>query len=153
MQPNETFQIIQQILTSNEKDTTHVVLTPQKSHFSIHFFNILCLKLSFGKVNYIYMKSDFKRYFSNSNSFQEMKSLSKWIRIPLSNKNDLIDLAPIIIEIYDSVTGSDPFGCCSSYLECSDAKECIRIDLRAKACIYRKNLESGKIFYGKNSTI
>jgi hypothetical protein len=41
-----------------------------------------------------------------------------------------------------------PFGCCSQYKECSDAKKCIHPDKeRSKYCQYRKNLESGKIFY------
>lgn len=40
------------------------------------------------------------------------------------------------------------FGCCSRYKECSDAKKCVHPDEdRSKYCQYRKNLESGKIFY------
>jgi hypothetical protein len=43
------------------------------------------------------------------------------------------------------------FGCCHRYEECSDAKKCIHENLLyAKACSYRRNLESGRIFYGKN---
>ena len=49
---------------------------------------------------------------------------------------------------------SDKFGCCSKYIECSNAKKCLHENLfYAKACFYRKNLESGKIFYGENKTI
>lgn len=45
-------------------------------------------------------------------------------------------------------TNTIPFGCCSRYKECSDAKKCIHPDKeRAEHCQYRKNLESGKIFY------
>lgn len=69
-------------------------------------------------------------------------------------------------------TGGDPdaFGCCSRYRECSNAGECLikdeehckkfpllpkeswpdMIELSAH-CAYRKNLESGRIFYGKNA--
>ena len=43
---------------------------------------------------------------------------------------------------------ADKFGCCSKYKECSKEKECLHDDLfYSKACYYRKNLESGKIFY------
>lgn len=44
------------------------------------------------------------------------------------------------------------FGCCSRYIECSDKKECVNTirELR-KGCIYKRNLEEGKIFYGKNA--
>ena len=45
---------------------------------------------------------------------------------------------------------SDTFGCCSLYTECSNAKRCLHENkLYAKACYYRKNLESGHIFYGE----
>lgn len=40
------------------------------------------------------------------------------------------------------------FGCCSRYEKCSREKHCIHPDLLyATACMYRKNLEKGKIFY------
>lgn len=48
-------------------------------------------------------------------------------------------------------TSADSFGCCSHYRECSDTGKCVisHMDYSAN-CIYRKSLESGKIFYGKN---
>jgi len=43
------------------------------------------------------------------------------------------------------------FGCCHRYTECSDAKKCLHPNLMySTACNYRKNLENGLIFYGKN---
>lgn len=46
----------------------------------------------------------------------------------------------------------DTFGCCSRYLECSEAGHCLHPDqAAAKSCLYRKNLESGQCFYGKNA--
>lgn len=49
---------------------------------------------------------------------------------------------------------ADVFGCCSKYNQCSDARKCLHQNLLySKACFYRKNLESGKIFYGKNKNI
>ena len=51
---------------------------------------------------------------------------------------------------YASSVGS--FGCCSSYRACSDAKACLvpHSDYYEN-CSYRKNLEAGIIFYGKNA--
>ena len=47
---------------------------------------------------------------------------------------------------------SDPFGCCSRYRACSDARCCVISDRDYSSfCLYRKNLEAGRIFYGKNS--
>ena len=55
----------------------------------------------------------------------------------------------------NSVTASkkeDIFGCCSHFRDCSDAKECLKPEkIDYENCAYKKNLESGKIFYGKNA--
>lgn len=46
------------------------------------------------------------------------------------------------------------FGCCSKYLECSDARKCVHENSDyAEGCAYNKNLKNGKIFYGKNRNI
>ncbi len=52
------------------------------------------------------------------------------------------------------VSKASPFGCCGKFEECSDAKRCLHENqLYSKACAYRKNLEAGNIFYGKNRNI
>lgn len=49
---------------------------------------------------------------------------------------------------------SSSFGCCSKFIECSDAKRCVHENkIYSMGCKYRANLESGKIFYGKNKNI
>ena len=46
------------------------------------------------------------------------------------------------------------FGCCSSFIQCSDAKKCVHENkLYGKACMYRSHLDAGEIFYGKNKNI
>lgn len=46
------------------------------------------------------------------------------------------------------------FGCCSKYEECSNVMRCIHENrLYSTACLYRRNLESGRIFYGINKNI
>lgn len=43
------------------------------------------------------------------------------------------------------------FGCCSSYIECSDEGRCLHLDNETyQGCMYRKNLEAGKVFFGQN---
>lgn len=50
--------------------------------------------------------------------------------------------------------GSDAFGCCSRYEECSDAKKCLHENiLYARNCIYGAHLAKGRIFYGKNRNV
>lgn len=63
-------------------------------------------------------------------------------------------IAEMIQTVYSYRMGSaavEKFGCCSDFLACSDAKECLKKHNPEYAgCYYRKNLEAGKIFYGKN---
>ncbi len=49
---------------------------------------------------------------------------------------------------------SNSFGCCSKFVECSDARKCVHENrIYSMGCKYRMNLEAGKIFYGKNKNI
>ena len=51
-----------------------------------------------------------------------------------------------------SASAKDAFGCCSRYSACSDAKTCLIPHLDySKNFIYRKSLDQGHIFYGKNA--
>lgn len=64
--------------------------------------------------------------------------------------NDLVIkfMKDSILYYVETFEPSDKFGCCSKYRECSEAKKCLhRNQFYSKACWYRKNLESGKIFY------
>lgn len=49
---------------------------------------------------------------------------------------------------------TETFACCNSFVQCSDARECLHAkDRNYNGCYYRKNLEAGRIFYGKNRNI
>ncbi len=51
-------------------------------------------------------------------------------------------------------TITERFACCHDFMGCSDAKQCLHPDDRFfNGCEYRKNLEAGRIFYGKNMNI
>ena len=50
--------------------------------------------------------------------------------------------------------GDTSFACCSAFVRCSDARECLhQTDIYYNHCYYRENLEAGRIFYGKNKNI
>ncbi|MDI9460852.1 MAG: hypothetical protein ACOX3P_00835 [Saccharofermentanales bacterium] len=62
-------------------------------------------------------------------------------------------ISDIVVQSTNTL-GPDPIGCCSKYVQCSDAKKCLCEDIEIKlSCYYRKNLEAGKIFYGVNKNI
>lgn len=69
----------------------------------------------------------------------------------MSNKLEQTQI-PAFSQAQDLEPAAESFGCCSRYRACSDAKACLIPDLDySRGCIYRKNLESGNIFYGKNA--
>lgn len=48
----------------------------------------------------------------------------------------------------------EQFGCCNDFIRCSDALGCLHTDnWDYIGCAYRRNLENGRIFYGKNKNI
>ena len=54
--------------------------------------------------------------------------------------------------ISKAASAKDAFGCCSRYSACSDARACLIPHLDySRNCIYRRSLEQGHIFYGKNA--
>ena len=59
-----------------------------------------------------------------------------------------------VLSAYKHAKNNEPleeFGCCNDFVACSDNKRCLHDDdPYYRGCLYRKNLESGRIFYGKN---
>lgn len=106
-----------------------------------------------------------KKLFKDSNDklkFDVYKENNNFINIEIENKYTFDDevkkfidnISILIAKAYEDLTDGMPFSCCSRYEACSDAKHCIHPDtVHSKSCIYRKNLENGKIFYGKNKNI
>ena len=74
--------------------------------------------------------------------------------INISSIDDVIVYAPQLAQVYMNIMKDferESFGCCSRYIECSDAKQCVHPNkVKAEACQYKTNLDKGIIFYGKN---
>lgn len=57
-------------------------------------------------------------------------------------------------ELSHYISKAAAFGCCSHFIECSDAKECVHANkLYACSCYYKHHLDEGNIYYGKNKNI
>lgn len=80
-----------------------------------------------------------------------------YIYIDIDKPEDINLLKQEILDIHKYLflnEAVETFGCCSRYIECSDNKKCLCNDLIFRlGCQYKKNLEAGRIFYGKNKTI
>ena len=77
--------------------------------------------------------------------------------VEIHNISDVTEWSYVLSELYMTILaemGTARFGCCSRYEDCSNAKECLHPDKTiAAACAYKKNLESGRIFYGRNKNV
>lgn len=77
--------------------------------------------------------------------------------IPFQDASVIEQQAPLILAAYAYAKENEKveeFGCCHDFVACSDARQCIHADdPENRGCVYRKNLEAGRIFYGKNCNV
>lgn len=68
--------------------------------------------------------------------------------------NNLDHIGKIVNTIILDSLSFPHFDCCGKFKECSDVKRCLHEDmLYSTACTYRKRLENGIVFYGKNRNV
>lgn len=156
MQPasNELTDLLRQCLTPEECDGCKLTVKPLKSTLTDDCWT------SAGCKNIIInlpttpfheaASATLCRYLRGSFYFQ---SRGKDGIVPLVNRAqpDTEKLQALIHETLKTIFSFPTFGCCAFYEQCSDAKKCLHQDpFYSYACTYRKNLEAGRIFYGKN---
>lgn len=74
--------------------------------------------------------------------------LNTYVNFTVWNDSVIKFMKDVIVYYVETFEPSDKFGRCGKYKECSEAKQCLHNNkFYSKACWYRKNLESGKIFY------
>lgn len=122
--------------------------------YSCQYRNSLFFRVSFNaKTNWIYIPL---RYDSTMESagFEPVSKDTYVSKYAIKDYSDALLLSDVLcvilnLEIDRSQKG---FGCCSHYVECSDAKRCVQQDkILAMDCAYRINLKHGRIFYGVNA--
>lgn len=147
-------------IPKNEREKIIYNLNKNGSISFIVFKNIL-LKITFQKARMFIeiRKLDSISIEELTKHFEEIKYKENdlYIKIYINDINDINKISIELQEIYKYLYANEPvdnYGCCSRFIECSDALKCINPDKNlAKGCQYRKNLESDKIFYGKNKNI
>lgn len=124
--------------------------------------NAILLRYCFLKQNTDYIEL---KYFDETiqtlkQKYENLKTDSNnlYVRIPINSFNDIENISYEIGEtfklLFIKYVNTESFGCCSKYIECSDNHRCVHDNVRFKfACLYRKNLDNNKIFYGKNKNI
>jgi hypothetical protein len=127
-----------------------VKLDQKKNHYSLVFIDKLLVRIVPKKTEYVLeFQAEYEKFFT-----EITVAPRKWVEIRLKELDEIIGLKHNIRKIFEyelKRTHGDPFGCCSRYLQCSDARKCIHEDfLVSLGCHYRINLLENRIFYGKN---
>lgn len=110
-------------------------------------------------------KTDYFKMFNDAEipviyEVKNVKSLKDYTRIYIPNNisdfEKIIDYVFTFCEKYvnEHYVPDHLFDCCHRYMECSDMKQCTCPNfLYSKGCSYKKRLESGIVFFGKNRNI
>lgn len=149
------FEKVENTLRENEKLLDEVEFIENKNDYTIKFFKSAVIKINNGKRNYVYVKSRYKDRLILYLNFHEVKSMPNWVRFEVITNKEIDDVLSVVVDMYEDMyyqsSAFEIFSCCSRYEQCSDELKCVNPDVNlAKGCMYKLNLEAGKIFYGKN---
>jgi hypothetical protein len=133
-------------------------LKPSKTSETIYLCGSSVMKIMSLKNNRrnIEISMHYKDLFKLQGRVQDKKNDTDWGVVSYDEQ-----AAAAIIDNIDSVfmrcyseEPVDSYGCCSRYEMCSDERKCVHPDVKfAQGCMYKKNLENGRIFYGKNRNV
>lgn len=118
-------------------------------------FTAFRLKLR-GKQQYILLPMLFSDLLESDFHTASLPSEGKYLRLPVDDQHTIDSYKELLIRVAGETVNRYPkeWDCCSLYQQCSDAKSCVLEDKElALRCGYRKILNSGKIFYGKNRNV
>jgi hypothetical protein len=145
-----------------EKDHPFITMNLGKDtkYMSISFYHQLALRFMLGKkISHVDLDGEYHKNMEGVCTNQKLvdsesgQKLRLYIDASFHFDTFLAQL-PAICADYKVFAPVESFGCCSLYVECSDARECLRWrDEEYLGCAYRRNLESGRIFYGQNANI
>ena len=154
---------------NNPEYSKHLFVAKLKGDtISIRAKSFLCAKVKLTKkVRYIEVRAkniDYFRDFIASHGAQVSEAeefpaedTKEWSRIAINNLDDVLSLSKpicIVFMLVLSELGGERFGCCARYVQCSDELKCVNPDfIMSLACAYKRNLEAGRVFYGKNKNI
>ena len=167
MTPKELYDAVVEILDKHQRPTDKLEL---KCNYKKGSDILTSARIQFKNASYTLISANYTRKSKQINvhlcyefllrekllpfTYASTKSDTVWLHVDISAPTDLSYIEDVICKSYDDSPFRESFACCGLYEKCSDEKKCIHKDLQyAKACQYRKNLESGRIFYGKNRNI
>ncbi len=155
---DKDFKQIKLNIIENKSGYDSIVISSEMTTYRPKVSNALFARIkTSGKKPYISFRNKYINWFiENDINTYSIKSETDFFRVPLSDFMLAInfekkDFSKLAVQICLEAMNFPQFGCCDKFVQCSDAKKCVHSDLLySTACMYRKNLENNKIFYGKN---
>lgn len=155
-----TFEDVEEMwkthISCGSKDTDAFYWEEIKGGRSYYFYGIMVFHLVLDSKGHYLFKLSGKIYRLLSFSAGNISDASVY---PLRNLNpDQTKELFYVLRQYNRQCFRDIvidiFGCCNDHVKCSDVGKCLHDDDRFyNGCQYRSNLESGRIFYGKNRNV
>jgi len=158
MNAEDIFLKYKEILSLNQLDNESIVLSKNISDYSVKFKSSIIFKVKEGKNDYICVKKNFQGDVFARYSRDICRISASFVFIPFCAINNFDEnFSDLLLIITQKILGNynnDEFGCCHRYIDCSDAKKCVHPNkLESLGCMYKRNLEKGLIFYGRNKNI
>lgn len=145
---------IQECISDKEYYCKLIEAVQNKSYIAVKAKHLLAVKVDPKRTG---VRIEYRSTYDEKFTGYEITHLKDGMsRIVVPSFQGVLALAPVLSEIAvaEVVIAGESFGCCGRYEACSDARKCVHPDqLFAAACAYKKNLEQGRIFYGKNKNI
>lgn len=156
------YHFVAKILEDSGRTDIKIKLKNLKSYDAIDFVGLGDatpeIHVKFGKKSsYFSVKLRYRRFLEEHGITYKIDSTKLWLNISIEMPSDALKFSEIFQLIYDDYftrTSPDSFDCCSLYMQCSDAKQCIHTLPEVKNfCKYRAKLANGIIFHGKNRNV
>lgn len=150
--------ILEHVRSMVGDDGSTVTLTANKDFATIYMFKKKAFSIRLD-VREPYIESDKSVCFDFVPRIQGARALKNSARFTIASTPDEVPvIQEMILALYnyfaDRQTNYSMMACCNDFNRCSDARECLhKYDANYAGCWYRKNLEKGRIFYGKNKNI
>ena len=139
-------------------DGSTVTLTVNKDFATVYMFKKKAFSVRLD-VREPYIESDKSVCFDFVPRISRARQLKNTARFTVaSSPDDVPAIEEMILAMYnyfaDRQTSYSMMACCNDFVRCSDALECLhKYDEEYAGCWYRKNLEKGRVFYGKNRNV
>lgn len=149
---------LEEVLLKNRLSADYLSLAQNKGYYSILFTygkekgGSVVAQLWNKKRPYIAVPT----YTVKNTAFSSVAENSLYSKCYLTSWDEIGSQTELLQTVLSGVIDNIPkdFDCCSRYMECSNAKECVHPDPdTAFLCGYRRVLRDGKIFYGANRNV